>query len=284
MSIMYVYFLLSAVATLVMDNFYPIFRQSYSWWAVPVAILGFFIAFVLVQFITFWFMIVGTNTKAKPGRGEWFFRFLLKHSLPTIINVVRVHIRASGLEKLSETNRKFFLVCNHQHDFDPAVLFYCFPDAKLSFVGKKEIEGNMKLITKIMHRLRCLYIDRENDREAAKTIITAIKMLKEGSSSIALFPEGYCSDDDEILPLRNGSLKVALKSKAPVAVCVINNTKQIKKRMFKKTTTVDFRLIEVLEPEFYENMTTTELGDYIHEKMVTNLNEIREERTELGIK
>lgn len=284
MNIMHFYFLFSVVAVLLGENFFPIFRQSYSWWLVPVLILGIFLLLVLIQFICFGLMLITTNTKKKPGIGEGFFRFLLKHSLPVIVWVARVHIRASGLEKLPEDKGRMLFVCNHQHDFDPAVLFYCFPKAKLSFIGKKDIEKTMKLVAKIIHRLKCLYIDRENDREAAKTIITAIKMLKDQTHSIALFPEGYVSADDEVLPLRNGSLKTALKSKVPVVVCVINNTKQIPKRIFKKTTTVDFRLVEVIYPETYENMTTTELGDIIHEMMVTNLAEMKEERITLGIK
>lgn len=274
MSILQFYLLISAITVLIANNFWNIFREEYSWWLVPVLILGFFIALVLLQFIVFGLMILTTNTKKEAGKGERFFRFLIKHSLPIIVGLAKVKIKAQGLEKMPE-DKKVLLVCNHQHDFDPAVIINCFPDAALSFIGKKDIRDEMKFIAKAMHRFSCLFIDRENDREAAKTIITAIKYLKADRCSIGLFPEGYCSKDDSLLPFRNGSLKIALKAKVPVAVCVINNTKKIPRNIFRKTTEVDFRLLDVIYPETYENMTTAELGDIIHAKMEEALNVIR---------
>lgn len=280
MTILKIYLVVSAALVLIANNFWHIFREDYSWWLVPVLILAIFLCLLVLQFIVFGLMIITTNTKKEPGRDENFFRFLIKHSLPIIVGLAKVKIKAQGLEKMPE-DKKVLLVCNHQHDFDPAVIINCFPDATLSFIGKKDIKDEMPFIAKAMHRFSCLFIDRENDREAAKTIITAIKYLKDDRCSIALFPEGYCSKDDNLLPFRNGSLKIAIKAKVPVAVCVINNTKQIPKQIFRKITEVDFRLLDVIYPEVYENMNTAELGDLIYEKMQTALNEIR--NSEFGI-
>ena len=167
------------------------------------------------------------------------------------------------------------LLCNHQYDFDPAIILNCLPDSDLSFIGKKEILTEKKFFAKAMHRLSCLFIDRENDREAAKTVINAIRAIKEDRSSIALFPEGYCSKDDELLPLRNGSLKIALKTKVPVVVCAIKKKKKIVPNMFRKTTVVDFRVIDVISPEEYENLTTADLCDMVYNKMKVALEDIR---------
>lgn len=269
-----IYLIIAAASILVADKLWYILRQSYSWWLVPLLIIAIFVGLVLVQFIVFAIMILTTNLKGKAGKGEKFFRFLVKQSLPTIVALAKVIIRSQGLEKVPEDGR-MLLVCNHQYDFDPAIIYYCLPDAELSFIGKKEILTEKKFFAKAMMRLSCLFIDRENDREAAKTIINAIKAIKEDRNSIALFPEGYCSKDDELLPLRNGSLKIALKTQVPVVVCVINNTKKIVPNMFRKTTVVDFRVVDVINPEQYENMTTADLGEVIYDKMQTALNEIR---------
>ena len=133
----------------------------------------------------------------------------------------------------------------------------------------------MFLIGKIMHKLYGFPIDRENNREGAKTIVKAIKVLKEGKASIGLFPEGYTSKTCELLPFRNGSFKIALKAKVPIVVCVINNTRAIPKRMCRFTTKVDFKIVDVVYPEVYEGMNTAELGDMIHEKMEKAYNKIR---------
>ena len=172
-------------------------------------------------------------------------------------------------------NTRVLVVCNHQHNFDPVIIVNSFPDAELSFIGKKEILTTMPFAARAMHLLECLYIDRENDREAAKTIIAAIKRIKNNEGSIALFPEGYVSKTCELQPLRNGSLKIALKSQVPVVVCVINGTRVMAKSLFRRRSTVQFRLLDVINPEDYAEMNTTQLGDIIHEKMQTALKEIR---------
>ena len=269
------YLILSAVGVLIWDRFSPLFTSSYGWWAVPLIFIGIFVALVLLQFILLASMVLFTSMKKEP-KGEKFFRFLLNHSLPIAFWVLKIKVECDGLEKLENPENTFF-VCNHQHDFDPAVIYTAFPKSRICFIGKKDIIEELPFIAKAMHLLSCLFIDRENDREAAKTIISAIKYLKSDERSVAVFPEGYTSKTDELLPFRNGSLKIALKSKKSVAVCVLHNTKRITKTMFRRKTVVNLRLIEVIRPEFFENMTTAELGDIIHKMMEENLEEIKKQ-------
>lgn len=269
------YLVISAALVLIFDNFLPIFRQSYSVWLVPLLFVGIFICLVLLQFILLLSLALSHKALKTPSAfKENLFRILLKHSLPIAVFLTRTKINFEGIEKLPE-DKNILFVCNHQHDFDPIIIFSAFPDSKISFIGKKDILTEMKFVSKAMSLLSCLFIDRENDREAAKTVISAIKYLKSGERSVGLFPEGYTSKTDELLPFRNGSLKIAIKSKVPVAVCVLNNTKSIPKNMFRRKTVIDFRLADVISPETYENMTTTELGDLIHSKMKTALEEIK---------
>lgn len=269
----YIYVIISALLVLATDRVFDIFRESYSWWLTPVLLVGFWFLFVLIHFLTVVIMILTENTEKKP-KDTNFFRYLLKTGLPILFKIAFVKFETEGLEKLPE-NTRMLLVCNHQHDFDPAVIVNAFPDAHLSFIGKKDILTEMPFISKAMHKLNCLFIDRENDREAAKTIIEAIKLIKEDKTSIALFPEGYTSKDDELLPLRSGSLKIALKANVPIVVCVIDGTKNMAKSVLRKPSTVHFRLLDVIYPEDFEGMKTTELGDIIHSKMQEALDDIR---------
>jgi len=190
--------------------------------------------------------------------------------------LAKVKINVTGIDPDDvPKDRKMLFVCNHQHDFDPAVIFSVFPDNEIGFIGKKDIIKKLPFIAKIMKLLGGLFIDRENDREAAKTIIEATRILKEEKSSIGLFPEGYTSKTCELLPFRNGGFKMALKAKVPIVVCVINNTRAIPKRMCRLTTKVDFKIVDVIYPEAFEGMNTAEIGDMIHEKMENAYNEIR---------
>ena len=267
------YLILSAVVLLIVDRTGGLFRQSNAWWVVPLLYLGIFVAFILLQLLVFVFTILLTDTK-KPPKAENFFRFVVRHTIPILTFLARVKIEAEGCDKIPE-DKNILFVCNHQHDFDPVIIFSAFPYKKISFIGKKDILVEMPFIAKAMHLLSCLFIDRENDREAAKTIISAIKCLKEGERSIGLFPEGYTSKDGNLQPLRNGSLKIALKSDAKIAVCVVDNMRALPKNICRRKTVIKFCLVDVITPEIYENMTTAELGNLIHSQMETALADMR---------
>lgn len=271
--IYYVYIIVSAALIPILNNFFPILKQSYSWWLTPLLLIGFILGFIILQLLTLVIMIQFTN-REKPPKNTKFFRFLLKNSLALIVKVVRAKINVKGEEKFPKDTR-VMLVCNHQHDFDPAVILSVFPDAELGFIGKKEIYTLMPFVSKAMHRINSLLIDRENDREAAKTIINAIKLIKEDTASVAIFPEGYTSLECKLLPFRNGCFKIATKTNVPIVVCVLNNTRQIPKNMFLRKTEVEFRLVDVIYPEQCEGLNTTEIGDMIYQKMKKELDEIR---------
>ncbi len=274
----YVYLVLSAALIPFLNIFFDILKQSYSWWLVPLLFVGFFLGFVLVHLGWFFLSFAVTSFKTPPEKGSRYYRFILKATLPLIVSLARVKINLSGKSPDEiGTDRKMLFVCNHQSNADPAVLWSVFPNNQIGFIGKKEIYKTMPLIGKIMHRLYGLPIDRENNREAAKTIIGAIKFIKEDKASIALFPEGYTSKSCELLPFRNGAFKIALKTKAPIVVCALNGTRRIIKNLVWRGCEVDFRIIDVIYPEEYEGMDTTELGDKIHAMVAQALAEFKNE-------
>lgn len=269
----YVYLVASAALIPILDNFFEILRHSYSWWLVPLLFVGLFLGLVIIHILitVIWILTIRTD---RPVKQRPAFRRWVNLTIPLLMKLVRVSVKEAGVEKVPEKGRMLF-VCNHQHDLDPVMLLSVFPDYDIGFIGKKEIYKTMPLIGKAMHGLCCLPIDRENNREAAKTVIEAVHILKEDKASIGLFPEGYVSKSCELLPLRNGSLKIACKAKVPIVVCVLNNTRSIPKRMFLRHTDIDFRVLSVITPDEYEGMTTVELGDIIHSQMKTALDEIR---------
>lgn len=272
----YIYLVLSAALIPVFDNFLPILRQEYSWWLAPVLLIGFFLSFILVHLGWFLLSFVFVSLKSDQDKGAKYYRFVLKVTLPLIVSIARVKINLSGMSPEDVPNdREMLFVCNHQHDFDPAIIWSVFPDSEIGFIGKKDIYEKMPLIAKIMHKLYGLPIDRENNREAAKTIIGAIKLLKDKKASVAIFPEGYTSKNCELLPFRNGAFKIALKANVPIVVCAINGTRRIPKRMIWRGCEVDFKIIEVIYPEQFAGMDTSEIGDMIHPKMEKALEEMK---------
>ncbi len=271
-----VYLIASVLITLFLNNFFGIFTSAHSWWSSPLLLIGIFLSLVIIQLLILAATIQTTTLKKPaPHKRTAFFRAILKATLTPVLKLMGIRITFEGGELLPKDSR-FLLLCNHQHDFDPAIILSCLPDSELAFIGKKEIYTEMKFVAKAMHLLRSLPIDRENDREAAKTIIKAINTIKNDEASIAIFPEGYTNLTPEkgLLPFRNGSLKIATKSSVPIAVCVINNTRQIPKNIFKRKTHIYFRIVRIINPQEYSNLNTQELGDIIHNEMENALNNI----------
>lgn len=270
----YVYLVVSAALIPFLNNFFDILQEGYSWWLVPLLFIAFFVGLLIIQFAVFFVMIITVNLK-KPPKGTRLFRFLLKECLPIVVKLALVKIKAEGVEKLPENGRMLF-VCNHRHDFDPVILLSVFRDTELAFIGKKEIWTEKPIIARVMHLLDSLPLDRENDREAAKTIIQAIRLIKEDRCSVTVFPEGYTNfSEDELLPFRNGCFKMATKSAVPIVICAMTNTHILGKNIFRRPTTVHMRLVDVITPEEYADMNTTEIGDTVRQKMLSALEELR---------
>ena len=163
------------------------------------------------------------------------------------------------------------LVCNHLNDLDPVTLLHFFRDSQLAFISKRE-NSTMFLVGKLMHKLLCQLINRENDREALKTILKCVQILKEDKASIAVFPEGYTSRDHKFHKFRSGVFKIAQKAKVPIVVCTITDTYKVFHNALRlKPTDVHLHLVAVIQPEEYAGVTTVELGERIHAMMAEDL-------------
>ena len=105
-----------------------------------------------------------------------------------------------------------------------------------------------------------------------KTILNCIRLIKEDQVSIAVFPEGYTSLDGKLHKFRHGVFKIATKTNVPIVVCTLQNTNKVFRNAKRlKPTDVHLHLVEVIAPEFYENMTAFELGEYVHSLMAKDL-------------
>ena len=66
--------------------------------------------------------------------------------------------------------------------------------------------------------------------------------------------------------------KIAQRTKVPVVVCTLKNTKQIFDNMPKwKRTDVRLCVVDVIRPEDYAGMSTVQLGCMVHARMAEDL-------------
>ena len=241
-----------------------------SFWWLPLLLIGCFLGGLAVAFGFLWLMCALVDFDKPQEHDSKFYRFLAKIYIEALVPLVRVHIHKRGLEKLPKEG-PYMMVCNHQSIADPVLLLEAFPKAELTFISKKE-NHDMFLIGKIMHKLMCQLLDRENDRQALKVIIRCIQLVRDEKMNLAVFPEGYCTLDGRLQHFRPGVFKIAQKTKVPIVVCTVNNTQQIFDNLPKlKRTDVELHLLDVVQPEEYEGLTTVQLADKVIQMMLDDL-------------
>lgn len=201
-----------------------------------------------------------------------FYRANMYVYIEFLMNILRVKVKTSGLEKTPRECR-FLLVCNHQQMADPGILLHYFKKSQLAFISKKENE-KLPIINKFLHKIQCQSIDRENDRQALKVILKCIQLIKEDEASVAVFPEGYTSKDGKLRHFRPGAFKIAQKTQVPIVVCTIDGTKPLfhNLKTYSKTE-AQLHLVDVIQPEQYAGMTTAEISDMVYEMMIADLGE-----------
>ncbi|MDE7060988.1 MAG: 1-acyl-sn-glycerol-3-phosphate acyltransferase, partial [Lachnospiraceae bacterium] len=92
------------------------------------------------------------------------------------------------------------------------------------FVAKKEL-CRIPLFAGWMNNLQCLFLNRDDMKEGLKTIMQGIDQLKKGYS-VFIMPEGTRNrgEEFELLPFKEGSLKMAEKAGCAIVPVAISNT------------------------------------------------------------
>lgn len=241
------------------------------WQALGVLALA-WLALVGVAFGVLCLICAVVDVSKPQERDSKFYRQVMYLYIDALIVLLRVRIHTRGLENTPREGR-FLLVCNHLDLPDPGILLHCFRKSQLAFVSKQENQ-TMFVVGKFMHKIMCQLINRENDREALKTILKCIQLLKEDQVSIGIFPEGYANKDGRLRHFRAGAFKIAQKAKVPIVVCTIRNTPSIIPNLRRlRPTDVELHLTGVIPAEELVGKSTTQISDRVYEMMIADLGE-----------
>ncbi len=267
---LYVYSVLSVISSFSILYFTGYLKTWHLLWRVPLIAVGCFLALVLLFLLVVYISTLFVDMRKKQDKPSSYFRFLLNQFSVVTLTFAGVHVHTSGLDKVPRGSR-FMLVCNHRFFIDPLIFYYAMPWADLAFIAKKEA-FRIPVVSQVMHEVLCLPIDRDNDREALKTILKAIELLKQNKASIAVFPEGGTNRTGEmLLPFRNGAFKIAQKAQVPIVVCALTNSRAIKKNMFRRRTDVYLDVIDVLQPDDFCAEKTPEIGEQTRKIMASGI-------------
>ena len=135
----------------------------------------------------------------------------------------RVDIEAYGLENLPEEDG-FVFFPNHQGMFDVLVFLQTCP-RPFAFVMKKEA-SNIILLKQVSQALGSYAMDRADIKQSLQVINHVAEDVKNGKNFL-IFPEGTRSKDGNMIPFKEGSMKMASKTGCPIIPIAITNSAQI---------------------------------------------------------
>ncbi len=166
-------------------------------------------------------------------------------------------IEVRGKENIPDDEAVLF-VGNHRSYFD-IIITQTLSKNPMAFVAKKEFL-KYPLLHHYMTDIGCLYLDRDNPRQAMKTIAEGTRRLEEGLS-LGLFPEGTRNHGKELLPFKEGGYRMAEKSGRPIVLMALTGIDDIfenNHHMLKKKNVV----IEYSEPFYPSKMEKAERKEF----------------------
>lgn len=169
--------------------------------------------------------------KINPGLKDRSSLKIVQGLFKMLLFLTGTKVTIIGKENLP-TDRSVLYIGNHKSYFD-ILINYAYMPGLTGFISKAEI-GKVPILKTWMYNVKCLFMDRDDIKQSMKVIITAIEQVKAGIS-IFIFPEGTrCKDDDNFLPFKAGSFKIATKSGCDIIPVSINNSASVFEKPFPK--------------------------------------------------
>ena len=148
---------------------------------IVVLLLLIFAVFSLIALPILW-LIGKKNPVVKEKASDAIARFMFR----LILFVCGTKTTAIGVENIP-TDKPVLFVGNHRGFFD-VIISYTYIKTRAAYVAKKEM-AKVPILRVWMRNIRCLLLDRQNTREALKSILSGIEYIKDGTS-LVIFPEG----------------------------------------------------------------------------------------------
>ena len=216
------------------------------------------------------------NPKKEYENHSRFYRALLNGATAFAMKIMRIRIHTNGLEKVPHDTKNLLFVSNHRSNFDPIITWHIFKKWQPAFVSKAS-NFKIPIFGRFIRKCCFMAIDRENPRNALKTILKAAELLKKGKVSIGIYPEGTRSKECKLLPFHNGVFKIAQKANADIVVLAVSGTEQIHKNYPFRHTDVYLDVLEVIPAETVRATKTDAIGERIKTELENHLSKAQEE-------
>jgi 1-acyl-sn-glycerol-3-phosphate acyltransferase len=211
------------------------------------------------------------NQLGKAGKAEEQTQFLNEAAIEWgqyLVKRTKSTIDVIGKDNIPEG--PCLIISNHQSNFDIPILAG-YLDKPIGFIAKKEL-AKVPIMSKWMERVHCVFIDRDNPRQAIKALATAATSLQQGNS-LVIFPEGTRSKSNIMGEFKKGSLRLAEKSGVPILPVTLIDSYKIYEGNNNRIRSAKVQVIidKPIYMDKLENAQKLELLDTIKSQIQTNL-------------
>lgn len=244
--------------------------SMFGYWIILWVFIGLISGILFVLIYAILFIEIGCLTTPKSK----FKVFVLRDALKLVFVFYHIKVTSEGLENVPKDG-PFVIYSNHKSMLDPAYI-YVELNRIVSAIGKKTLWGFWPM----NHICKCfgaLPMDRDNDRQAVKDMLKAINAVKDGLPMI-IFPEGGIKsrEVEEMVSLRAGAYKLAMKANAPIVpVAIVGSSYVAKKKRFQKKK-IHIIFHKPIYSEEYKDKNTTEIGTYVEEMINKDVRDYEE--------
>ena len=241
-----------------------------------ILILLFVVLFLVIGCIpAFVFWLIG---KKNPGLKDRLSRSYVRFGFYVVYKLSGSRYTVEGLENIP-ADRPVLYVGNHRGYFDVVISYLVFP-AVTGYVAKVEFL-KIPLLSLWMKYIHCLFLDRKNIKEGLKTILKGIEEVKSGIS-LCIYPEGTrarTENELDLLPFKEGSMKIAEKSGCPVIPIAMLHTSEILEDHFPRIrpAVVKIRIGEPIDLKKLEPEQRKHSGEHLRSVLIGMLTQMRED-------
>jgi 1-acyl-sn-glycerol-3-phosphate acyltransferase len=175
--------------------------------------------------------------------------------------VMNLRIKVQGLNNVPKDGI-LTIYGNHKSYADPFIILEIIK-RPTTFTPKMGVY-KLPIIGSWLKTMGAFPIDRSSDRNTAKAMVEAIKVVKDGMAML-IFPEGGIKDrsDEKMVAMRAGAYRVAAKAQADLLPISILGTTDIKHRAPFRKTKIEVIVHPLVKYETVKDKTTTEIADYM---------------------
>lgn len=265
MLLMTLLYLLSLGLTLFFFIFFEFYTEWYYYFLLIAFYIGSFLALCILYGILMVIMSFAIRLK-KTTTPNKFTSFVVKETSWFIYFFSRIRVKVYNQE-LEPKNERFMLISNHKSGFDPFLLYKSVKQLPYVMVTKPQ-NLEVPIFGAWIKYSGSIVMKKDADIDSVKSIVQAIKYIKDDIASVGIYPEGTRNfKNDGLLPFHPGSFKIAIKAKCPIVITLSKNTEIVKAR-FPRRSKLELKYVKVLRYEEYKDMNTLELAEYCHKIMV----------------